>query len=540
MRNLALTCGIVLVLQATAGADSSQLGGSPARNNAPDTGSLPAEWDIGSFNWRTGQWLAEGARNIRWVARLGSQTYGAPIVAGGRVLVATNNGAGYVRRYPPEVDLGCLLCFRQEDGRFGWQLSREKLPQGRDLDWPDQGICSSPLIEDDRVWIVTNRGEVVCLDADGFYNGRNTGPYREEPSGDLHEADIVWIFDMISELGVQPHNMSSCSVTAAGDLLLVNTSNGVDESHDHIPAPHAPSFIALDKFTGELVWADASPGENLLHGQWGSPAFAELGGVPQAIFPGGDGWLYSFRAERTGDGKPELLWKFDTNPKTARWGGGGMGDRNNLIATPVIYDGRVYIAGGQDPEHGEGPSILWCIDPTRRGDVSPELVFDAAGNPVAPRRIQNCDPAAGEVARPNPNSAAIWKYTGGDRDESGQRPFEKTMHRTLSMAAIRDGLLVVPDYAGLIHCVDAETGKLHWTHDTLAAIWGSPLIADGKIYIGDEDGDVTVFRLAPEKEILAVNRMADSIYSAPAAVDNVLYIATRRYLVAIGGADNDD
>ena len=101
---------------------------------------------------------------------------------------------------------------------------------------------------------------------------------------------------MMGQLGTRQHNMCSCSVTAAGDLLLVSTSNGVDETHENIPAPDAPSFIALDKHTGKLVWADNSPGRNILHGQWSSPAFAVLGGVPQAIFAGGDGWLYSFLA----------------------------------------------------------------------------------------------------------------------------------------------------------------------------------------------------------------------------------------------------
>ncbi len=532
MRTFLVSLGLTAWFLGVAAADTSQWGGSPARNNAPEAGTLPAEWNIGAFDRRTGDWLPEESQNVLWVARLGSQTYGTPVVAGGRIYVATNNGNGYVTRYPPEVDLGVLLCFRQEDGRFGWQLSREKLAAGRTVDWPDQGICCSPLVEGKRAWIVTNRGEVVCLDTDGFYNGVNTGPYRDEPSEDRSEADIVWIYDMIGQLNVQPHNMSSCSVTAVGDLLLVLTGNGVDESHDSMPSPDAPSFIALDKQTGKLIWADASPGRNVLHGQWGSPALAVLGGVPQAVFPGGDGWLYSFRAEPTDDGTPELLWKFDTNPKTARWGGGGMGERNSIVATPVIHDGRVYLAGGQDPEHGEGPSTLWCIDPTRRGDVSPELVVDAAGKPVPPRRVQNCDPEAGETTRPNPNSAALWGYDGADIE--GERSFEETMHRTISMAAVAEGLLVIPDFAGLVHCLDAKTGKLHWTHDTYAAVWGSPLIADGKVYLGDEDGNVTVFRLSPEKEILAENNMSDSVYSAPVAVGNVLYISTRRYLVAIG------
>ncbi len=534
MQNFALSLGAAVLIQSMAVAGSSQWGGSPARNNAPDAGKLLAEWNIGGFDFQTGAWLPEEAENILWVTRLGSQTYGTPVIADRRIYVATNNGAGYLPRYPAEVDLGCLLCFRQSDGRFGWQLSREKLSAGRAVDWPEQGICCSPLVEDDRAWIVTNRGEVVCLDVDGFYNGRNTGPYQEEPSEDHREADIVWIFDMIGRLGVHPHNMSSCSVTAAGDLLLVNTSNGVDETHENLPAPDAPSFIALNKHTGKLIWADASPGRNLLHGQWCSASYGVFDGVPQAIFPAGDGWIYSFRAAPGADGKPELLWKFDCNPKTARWDGGGMGDRNNIIATPVLHDGLVYIATGQDPEHGEGPATLWCIDPTKRGDVSEELVFDREGNPVPPRRVQACDPDAGETVRANPNSAAVWKYTGVDADGDGELAFEEAMHRTLSMPAIRDGLLVIPDLAGLIHCLDVKTGKPHWTHDTLAAIWGSPLIADGKVYVGDEDGIVTVFRLAREKEVLAENDMSDSIYSAPVAVGDILYIATRRYLIAIG------
>ena len=109
-------------------------------------------------------------------------------------------------------------------------------------------------------------------------------------------------------------------MTAVGALLLVNTSNGADHPHKRVPSPNAPSFIALDKLSGKLIWADNSPGNNILDGQWSSPAAAVLGGVPQAIFPGGDGWVYSFRAAAGVGGKPELLWKFDTNPKKARSG----------------------------------------------------------------------------------------------------------------------------------------------------------------------------------------------------------------------------
>jgi outer membrane protein assembly factor BamB len=513
----------LLLLVTFVAADWPQWGGSAARDNTPEAKNLPAEWDVGKFDAKSGRWLAESAKNVRWVAKLGSTTYGTPVVAGGRVFCATNNGGGWIAQYPAKVDLGCLLCFRQSDGRFEWQFSREKLAD-RHLDYPDQGMCSGPLVEGDRFWVVTNRCEVVCLKTAG---------------GKAKQAEIVWLFDMLKEFGVTPNSMSACSPTAVGDLLFVNTSNGADVPKKKVPSPKAASFIALDKNSGKLLWADSSPGGNILEGQWSSPAAAVLGGVPQAIFPGGDGWVYSFRASPGVGGKPELLWKFDANRKKSVWKPDSSGDRNNLIATPVVHDGRVYVATGNEPGSGEGPGCLWCIDPTKRGDVSPELVVDKDGRPIsdavrASRRICAIDASAGEKVQPNPNSAAVWGYTGFDANGDGKLDFEETMHRSASMAVVKDGLLVIADLSGVVHCLDAKTGKAHWTNDLMSQIWGSPCVADGKIYIGDQDGDVVVFEFSPKMNLLAKNAMGGPVLSTPTVADGVLYISTSTRLFAVG------
>jgi len=502
--------------------DWPQWCGSGLKNNTPAASGLPVEWDV------------ESGRNIKWVAKLGTQTYGNPVVANGKVFIATNNGAAYLTRYPEEVDLGVMLCFDERTGKFLWQYSSPKLPSGAAHDWPLVGICSTPLVDGDRMWFVSNRGEVVCLDTEGFYDGENDGPFRSEERTAKNEADVVWKFDMMQRLGISQHNMCSCSPTARGELLFINTSNGVDESHLKIPAPQAPSFICLNRRTGELVWADNSPNGNILHGQWSSPACSLLGGTWQVLFPGGDGWLYSFAADKGERGRPRLLWRFDCNPKQTKWRIGGMGDRNNLIATPCIYDGLVYIAVGQDPEHGEGEGHLWCIDPRGRGDVSAELAVDKAGKPLPPRRVQAVVTERGERAVPNPNSAVVWHYTGADLNGDGKLQFEEQFHRTISTAAIKNDLLVLPDYAGIVHCLDARTGKAYWTHDLLACVWGSPLIVEDKVYIGDEDGKVTIFRLSKKKEVIGELDMLDSIYSTPVVANGVLYIATRTRLYAIG------
>ncbi|MFT5093739.1 MAG: hypothetical protein ACI93T_002569 [Porticoccaceae bacterium] len=525
--------------------DWPQWGGWSGKNNTPDGKNIPIEWDI------------DDGTNIKWSAKLGSQTYGNPVIANGKVYVGTNNGAGHLKRYPSNVDLGCLLCFDEKTGEFLWQHSSPKLSTGRVHDWPLQGVCCSPVIDGERLWFVTSRGEVRCLDTEGFLDKENDGSYTAESNENKDEADVIWVYDMMGKLQVSQHNMCSCSVAMVGDILLINTSNGLDESHINLPSPNAASFIALDRNTGELLWSDKSPGANILHGQWSSPTTGEFKGQMQVIFAGGDGWVYSFDPKGDGDGNAKLLWKLDGNPKDSKWILGGRGTRNNIIATPVVYDGMVYVAVGQDPEHGEGVGHVWCIDPNKRGDVSSTLAKGKDGKEISPRRLQNVDTEEGEKIELNPNSAVVWHYTKVDSDGNGKFAFEETMHRTIGTAAIKNDLLFISDFSGLFHCLDAKKidekttnddgthpPVVYWKYDMFAAAWGSPLIVDGKVYIGDEDGDIAIFMLSsdpevamPDEEPIAEVNVGNAVYSSPIVANNVLYIANKSTLYAISSEE---
>jgi outer membrane protein assembly factor BamB len=507
--------------------DWPQWGGWSHRNNTPQAKNLPVTWDV------------DGGENIIWSTPLGSQSYGNPVVANGHVYVGSNNHHAYLSRFPKAVDLGVLLCFDEKTGKFLWQHSNPKLPTGRVNDWPDQGVCAAPYVDGERLWYVSNRGELVCLDTQGFLDGENDGPFLTEDNENRDEADIIWKFDMMSAMGVFQHNMCSCSLTGVGDTLFVNTSNGVDESHSNIPAPNAPSFFAIDRNNGTVLWTDKSPGVNILHGQWSSPSYAVLGGQAQVFFGGGDGWLYSFDPQGDGKGNSKLLWKFDCNPKDAKYSVSGRSQRNHLIGTPVIYDGHIFIGVGEDPEHGEGNGHLWCIDPTKRGDVSPTLAVDKDGKPIidkkdGTRRLQAIDPSAGEKAIENPNSAVVWHYTGDDTNGNGEVDFEEEMHRTCGTVVIKDDILYVADFSGIFHCLDATSGKSYWNYDMFAAAWGSPLIADGKVYVGDEDGDIAVFKHGKKMELLAENSCNNSVYSTPIVANGILFISNKSMLFAIG------
>lgn len=461
---------VFAVSTASAEKEIALWGGTLSRNMVSTEKNIPASWDM-----TTGE-------NIKWTAELGSQSYAGPLVIGGKVFVGTNNKA--LRNPKLTGDRGVIMAFNESDGKFLWQATHTKLTSGRVNDWPLQGICSTPFIEGDRLYYISNRCEVVCIDTEAFLDGENDGPFTEETETSEIDADVIWSYDMMDELDVFPHNLATCSPLAVGDLLILETSNGVDEGHIHIPSPDAPSFIALNKHTGELVWEDASPGENILHGQWANPAYGVIKGVPQVIIPGGDGWIYAFEPE-TGN----IIWKFDCNPKDSVWELGGRGTRNNIISTPVVYEDKVFVAVGQDPEHGEGVGHLWCIDASQTGDIT--------------------------------ETAGIWHF--GDEQ----------FNRTMSTVAIADGLLYISDLGGFLYCLDVNTGDPYWTHDTFAAIWGSPYVVAGKVYLGDEDGDVVILKAGKTKQVLFETNMDSAVYTTPVAKNGVLYIVTRNMLIAI-------
>jgi len=517
--------------------DWPMAGRSPSRNPVVPDGKAPTDWDY------------ETGSNIKWSAYLGSQTYGTPVVADGRVFVGTNNGEGYLERYPSNVDLGCLLCFREADGQFLWQFSAEKLPSGRVHDWPMQGIGCPPLVEGERMWFVSNRWEVVCLDTRGFHDSENDGPARNERITSQSEADVVWKLDLMAQLGVHPHPAGMgpdrrCSVATFGNNIYVITGNGVDEGHTKLPAPLAPSLVCLDKHSGKVIWTDNSPGGNILHTQVASPLVANIAGRPQVIVPMGDGWIRSFDAE-----SGELFWKFDMNLKTMKWTlGGGRGTRNNILATPVLYEGRIYIANGQEMEHGEGLGRLVCLDPTKTGDISSELAVDRNGKAIPHRRYQAVNPQKGEKALANPNSGLIWEFiTEGEE-------FEDQMHRSISSVAVHGGLVIAADGAGLVHCLSAKTGERYWAYDVLAAIWSAPLIVGETVYVPDEDGEVNIFRLSADpkramkhgesgltfvrgkrQDLVPLREIAmnSPFHSSPVFANGTLYLATKNRLYAV-------
>ena len=450
----------------SASVPSSSVSLQPQTIVAP-TGNPPVDWDPAT------------GRNIVWSVELGNEVYGSPVVAGDVVYVGTDN----TRKMNPafQENSGVLMAFRVKDGAFLWQDVAPRVERGL-REWLLPSTTSIPYVEGDRLYYVTADCQLRCLDTKGFGDGENNGPYRQEVFKDNAAADIIWELD-IPGLGVFPHEACNSEVLSLGDLLMVATSNGQNEGHTRVPSPRAPSLIAVNKHSGELMWRAVGPGADVLHGDWSSPVAANVNGRIQVLHGGGDGWLRAYDAE-----SGQEVWRFDGNPKDARWlPRAGVFSRSAIIASPVFADGRVFIAMGQSPGHFNAPSFVYAISPNGQGDVT--------------------------------KSGLLWT--------------SREVGRVVGTPIVKDGLLYVGDVGGTIHCLDAATGAHIWKHETNDAIWGCFLLAGDRLYIGNDGGLMTVLRAGRRKELLGQIEMDAPLYSRPAAVGDVLYLATANRLYRI-------
>jgi outer membrane protein assembly factor BamB len=466
-------------------------GGTPSRNmvNLTDK-KLPVTWCV-----------EEGKqKNIRWIANVGRHTYGGPVVADGKIFVGTNNGNP---RDPniKQKDKAILMAFNEADGKFLWQIVHD-LPEFVPVIAREEGLCSTPVVENKRLYYVTPGSEVICADVAG---------------------KIVWSFDMHKELKVLPHYVSTCSPLIVGDLLMVVTGNGCDET-GQTQNPKAASFIAVNKKTGNLVWQFNVPGEKISEGNFSSPTLAMVNGKPQVIFAGGDGVLYSFEP-KTG----ALIWKCDCLP--VRKAKNNRGINPHFMATPVAVGNRIYVGLGIVPETGQmlKTSYFLCLDAAKKGDVS----------------LKNYD--ADSPA--NKDSALVWAF-GGLIDPAPKKDRESRFGSTMSTASVHDGLVYIAEQQGYLHCLDAKTGQRYWQHDFLAGCWGSTYWADGKIYVVTDVGVAHIFLHGKERKYYYQGRphvptaeddiklqpgiaMDDYVNSTPVVANGVLYILTKSKLYAI-------
>ena len=444
-------------------ADQPQFGRAWDRNMVSAERGLPETFDM---NART---------NIKWISDLGTETHGTPIVADGRVFVSTNNGQP--RDPKNTVDSGVFMAFAEKDGAYLAQLAAPKLSaEDPYLDWPKVGQSSPATVDGDRIYIVNNRAQVLCLDA-------------KDPTRTPH-----WTFDMPSGAGIYPHDGSHSSALVHGRYIYLNTGTGVDNTHRKIRTPDAPSLIVLDKETGRFIARDRENiAPNIFHATWSAPSLGVVGGKEMIYFCGGNGITYAFApvAQDLPEGAPVALkkiWQYDIDPEgpkteVHRFTQNKAEGPSNIYGMPVFADGKLYIAGGGDLFWGKRKAWLKCVDAATGSEV--------------------------------------WSY-------------ELNKH-VVSTAAVSDGLVFIADIGRTIHCVDAASGKGVWTETgPKGDFWASPMIADGKLYIGSRKGDFWIMAASREKKVFATIDLGAPISGTATPANGVIYVATMKRLIAIG------
>ncbi|MHC4146487.1 MAG: outer membrane protein assembly factor BamB family protein, partial [Planctomycetota bacterium] len=229
---------------------------------------------------------------------------------------------------------------------------------------------------------------------------------------------------------------------------------------------------------------DGQIGERIFHSTWSSPALGQVGGRTLVFFCGGDGVCYAYDALQSAPaaGKLTTVLRFDCDPAAPkenvhRYIRNRNESPSNIKSMPVFYDDRIYVTLGGDIWWGKNQAWLKCFKAT------------GAGNTTA--------------------SAELWSY-----------PVERHCCTT---PAVHEGLVFVGDCGKLFHCVDAETGKPYWTHQTKGEIWASALVADGKVYVGTRRREFLVFAASKEKQIISSLELDSPINASPVAANGVLY-----------------
>ncbi|HEY5911472.1 MAG TPA: PQQ-binding-like beta-propeller repeat protein [Verrucomicrobiae bacterium] len=521
-------------------ADQPQWGQAWSRNLVSTERDLPDVFD------------PENGKNVKWSVELGTETHATPVIAGGRIYIGTNNG--HPRDAKHEGDRGVLMCLDEATGRLLWQLVVPKRIEDIFFDWPNAGICSPVTVEGDRVYLVSNRGEVMCLDAPGMANG-NDGPYLMEgahmdpklvwlassnaplpaaeqklcdaasPPGPL-DADILWLFELTSGAGIWSHDSAHSGILVHGDYLYLNTGTGVDNTHRKIRTPDAPGLVVLDKRTGRLIARDNEhTAPNIFHSTWSAPSMAEVNGRSLLFFAGGNGIVYSFEPVENGVIESRSNGEAAKRSPAQASAAPALQDSNAPSLSPALLK-KVWQF---DFDPAAPKTNVHKYNSNRRESPSNIFgmpVFDAGRLYVA---------GGGDIwwGKNEAWVKCIDATKTGDITTNGLVWSAQLDKHVMATPAVAHGLVFIVDCPGTLHCLDAVTGQPCWSHQLKGDGWASPFVADGKVYLGTRSGEFYIFAAAREKKLLTSKSLGSPVSATVTAANGVLYVATMNRLFAV-------
>jgi outer membrane protein assembly factor BamB len=310
---------------------------------------------------------------------------------------------------------------------------------------------------------------------------------------------------------IRKQNMSSPSPSTDGTLVWVMTGTGVLKAFD---------FDGNERWTRDIQRDYGLFGQ--LYGYGSSPLLFEDSLYMQVL-----------HGSHTAD--PSYLLRIDKRTGKTIWRvertSNARQESPDAYTTPtVVRDGTrsTIVVSGADVVTGHDPATgaeVWRaegLNPTGEG------IYRIIASPLA---------HGGFVYAPSRERPLLAIRTGGRGDVSRSHVAWRFMNGPDVPTPVTDGtyLYVIND-RGIMWCLDAKTGAPRYERQRLrpSTYTGSPVLADGKIYITNEDGVTSVIRSGPKFEVLAENELDEYTLSSPAVSDGQIFIRTDKALYAIG------
>jgi outer membrane protein assembly factor BamB len=273
--------------------------------------------------------------------------------------------------------------------------------------------------------------------------------------------------------------------------------------------PMGTACLDLD---GKVQWRQTDLAYNTPHGNGGSPALAE----GKLIYSCDDTEKPFVVALDQSTGK--VAWKTERSTDASK---------KFSFSTPLVIDvgGRKLavipgsgFVGAYDIADG---AEVWRVNYGEGFSVVPRPVFARGLVYVATGFAQPCSVLA---IRPDGTGDVTTSQLAWKSDEDAPH--------TPSMLSVGEELYFISD-RGVFTCVDAKTGAVHWSEDVGGRYSASPVYAEGRIYVTDEDGKTLVLQSGKTFKKLGENTLPEKTYASLAMSGPALFLRTETNLYRI-------
>jgi len=173
---------------------------------------------------------------------------------------------------------------------------------------------------------------------------------------------------------------------------------------------------------------------------------------------------------------------------------------------------------------------LYAYDPLDGRELW-KIAYGVLGFSIVPRPVVGHGMVYLSTSFMQPELLAVKLPYGSAPAEIAWR-VKKSVPTMPSPLLVGQEIYIVSD-KGVATCLDAVTGDVRWSERLGGNFCSSPLLADGRIYVGNREGETFVIAPGTSFKLLATNRLEGEIMASPVAVPGTLYLRTDQALYRI-------